>query len=893
MSFTGGAFLESGVPPQAAEVLAGRALPNLETLPFPDPDHFIAGGVSRAIKEWESFLDPVSQASSTVLGWLQQGVVVDDFLRPWEGEYQGRAHSGSKPPHTIFPNASICQKFQDVIEVSILEDLASGAITLLGKVGEVDPPHLVSPLTVEPTKPRVCLDLRFLNCWIKDSPFTLDTLKDIPRSLRPGAYMAKLDDKCGYKNMWVHPSSRSLFGFEWCGYYFWMNTLPFGWKSSAYVYHTTNCQIADFLRRHQVPVLTFIDDRWLSEIMSTDSPADGFTRAQIAIYAACQIVLRLGFFINLEKSVLVPQRVILFLGLHIHSIDRAFSVPSNKKKQFQELREYILGREKVRRHTLQRFAGKCISFLLAVPAAKLYTAEVNLAISRSFHTVGRVPVSPALRQEILYWRFLDHCRELFPWREETHVSVTLASDASGFKWGASIHTKGDTLNFGDYFTVEDCAHTILVKEALALENALRAISMHIRNKRVTVQVDNMALLGAWQRQGSRSTPLNNVLKDIFHLLVQCNVHLTLEYVSSQENPADAPSRLLTKADAKLTPTSWLYVNQAFGGADGHSLDLMALDSNSMTAADGTPLRHFTPWPSPGSAGVNMFSQRVSPVENCYVFPPISLIASVLAFVREQGLTCSVVVPFLQPLPPWFPMLQASAVSFLLLGEKGEKDVLLFPSRSGYRRDQKGLPWALLVARVVPRQSPGPYPDLDTPALVPPLLSSGRIWVLVLADSMLRFLKGAAFRLSEKCRVVSIGGCTLHRMRQVLPGEMLCYKPRCLLLHVGTNNVNRLDVSECFQLQSAFYELEKLCQLIKQLQSHCHFAVIISLATATQSDGVNARLRLLNNQWKVFCQNFGWAYTSHQGVSSPDLVDFVHLNGSGRFKVFHAIRQWFQ
>ena len=64
---------------------------------------------------------------------------------------------------------------------TLLDRLTSGAVSLKGKVGEVDPPHLVLPLTVEPTKPRLCHVARFLNLWMRDMPFKLDTLLDLPR----------------------------------------------------------------------------------------------------------------------------------------------------------------------------------------------------------------------------------------------------------------------------------------------------------------------------------------------------------------------------------------------------------------------------------------------------------------------------------------------------------------------------------------------------------------------------------------------------------------------------------------------------------------------------------------------------------------------------------------
>ena len=44
---------------------------------------------------------------------------------------------------------------------TLLGRLTSGAISLKGKVEEVDPPHPILPLSVEPTKPRLCHDACF------------------------------------------------------------------------------------------------------------------------------------------------------------------------------------------------------------------------------------------------------------------------------------------------------------------------------------------------------------------------------------------------------------------------------------------------------------------------------------------------------------------------------------------------------------------------------------------------------------------------------------------------------------------------------------------------------------------------------------------------------------
>ena len=94
-------------------------------------------------------------------------------------------------------------------------------------------------------------------------------------------------------------------------------------------------------------------------------------------------------------------------------------------------------------------------------------------------------------------------------------------------------------------------------------------------------------------------------------------------MESDENNANAPSRRLSCRDSKLSAEAFVAVDHAFGGFTGHSFDLMALDSNAVMGKDGKPLPHFTPRPSPCSAGVNPFCQdlsRITEMSYPYFFP---------------------------------------------------------------------------------------------------------------------------------------------------------------------------------------------------------------------------------------------------------------------------------
>lgn len=59
-------------------------------------------------------------------------------------------------------------------------------------------PRVIMLLLVEPTKPRLCHDERYLNLWMKDTPFKLDKLKDVHHMVDLSASMICCNEKSGY-----------------------------------------------------------------------------------------------------------------------------------------------------------------------------------------------------------------------------------------------------------------------------------------------------------------------------------------------------------------------------------------------------------------------------------------------------------------------------------------------------------------------------------------------------------------------------------------------------------------------------------------------------------------------------------------------------------------------
>ena len=602
-------------------VSSGSVYASPSMLRFRDPNKFSAGNLSNCLPCWELALQDYPKKSE-IYSFLSEGVNVKQFFVPFHGTFQGRHFCSSEPPSMAFPNSPSCERFKDCISRTILERVSNGSLLVWGEVGKVYPPHLVMPITVEPSKPRMCHDERFLNCWIKDCPFTLDYITDLPRYVLPGHFQTSFDDKSGYDHVLLHPSSSTFFGLQWKGWYFVFTTIPFGWKASAFVYHSIGMAATNYIRSIGVPCSQYIDDRHCGQLCLsfTQSSYSGFALAEMAAFIACTILISLGYFIGLKKCVLQPSTALRFLGYICDSLKQAFILPQDKRAKFASLRESILAHKRVSLKNLQTFAGKTTSFALVAPAAKLFYNEAYRAISRcSKASTSQFRITKDLRKELLHWRFLDSWEGFLPWRDERHFQLTLFSDASFSGWGACLKLLGEApVEARGYWDETSRGYHIAAKETRALFNAVQCLLAKSFNARVDVFVDNKVLLDSWEKQISKSPIISDTLKDLFLFTMAHNLSFSLHYVPSHLNPADQPSRVLSDLDCTLSQDMWKRIDTTFGP---HTIDLMALPSNVHHNRSGNPLPFFSPFPCPQSAGTNVFAQSIARQENAYVFPP--------------------------------------------------------------------------------------------------------------------------------------------------------------------------------------------------------------------------------------------------------------------------------
>ena len=624
----------------------------------------------------------------------------------------------------------------------------------------------------------------------------------------------------------------------------------------------------------------YIDDRLAEEVRDT-RVSQGYSSALLANYITCQILLRLGFCINLKKSVFIPTQTPTFLGFRVDSVNRCFRLTESKRSKFIELREFCLTRQSVSVSVLQKLAGRCISFMLAVPAAKLYTREINRGISMAIKSGGYIIMSGDLREEIAYWRFLDNWQGMLKWKDEKHLVVSMSSDSSLYKWGGRVHLpqEGD-VEVSDFWPDNMRHLPIMVLEAYALHNVLKAFSQHLRSTRVDAKIDNTSLIAAWNNEGSRSSELNGAIKDIFSLTLETDMVLNLIFVPSAENESDEASRTIRKSDAMLSETSWSQIQEYFGGQLGHTYDMMALDSNCMKDRLGKSLPHFTPYPTPHSAGVNVFSQNINASENYYVFPPFNLTLPILNFIISNHARCSVVIKCENVTPVWLPAIQEKISDAFLIGLKGQKDCLKFPSKHGFIRDQKGLTDNVWVIRLEPHVTTSSYGKLLF-CKQPTVGEYNKL--LCIGDSILREIGNEGPLYNPLVYISSLGGATVGNIEQVLMLSVDQCKPLVVLVHCGVNNLSKTHKyrDEFHQMSCTFYELGLLVNTLRMVQSMYRSRIILSQCLTTRNSDINARATLFNKELLDMCRRGGWYCVVHENICEMHLRDTVHLNEQGR------------
>ena len=279
---------------------------------FLDPAQFRPGSLSARVSAWREIVRGSPRAEE-VLRVVTHGASFGAYAQPFEGRYAGVQYSGDvRPPPRVFENHPVvaAPEFNGFVRTKVEELLANGGARRLGRVGDSPPPRVVLPLGVEPKKPRLICDARYVNQWQRPPKFRLDRLLDLVRAAKEagGDLLSVWDHKSGYFHVMLDTESQELFGFEFDGYWHVYTVLPFGWSVSPYVYQLLSSHISRYLRQLGVNDFCYLDDS------ATVSPA---LAAPHHSYIKGVVLTAAGYFVELDKSHILPALEQQWLGFQV------------------------------------------------------------------------------------------------------------------------------------------------------------------------------------------------------------------------------------------------------------------------------------------------------------------------------------------------------------------------------------------------------------------------------------------------------------------------------------------------------------------------------------------------------------------------------------------------
>ena len=649
---------------------------------------------------WEEEILKDHPQKQVLLKWLH-GVKIEDFLQSFtKGDFQGIPMNSYYPQAQEFQNY-VPPEFEDFMDSTVKEWVSLGMLLPWQDVRKpTDPfiPVVVSPLGVEPKKPRALWDGRYVNEFCRDIPFSMDNAARVAEVAWKDLYFFKIDHKNGYQHVPIHENSRKFFGVFWRGIYYVFAVLPFGWKSSPLVYHSLTEAVAMYCRSLGIPMLVWIDDmlgmtEQKYKLMSDDQQFLSAVRAMVVVSI---ILFRAGYFLGLKKCHLIPEKVMTYLGIECDSLRGRFTVPEERVMKYLPLLEGLKSKDVVSYSEMEQLVGKLVSLECAVPAGMWYVREQYSAMrnsgikpdSKKHAKNGTfIQINDLLKQEWDAWIVFLKQNSGAPWRTMMNIwlNADVSSDASGRTFAGVVKQQNvpDKIVVGE-FVGEMLSQDIQVKEGEALRQTLcmlvNEMPEQIKGKTILCKVDNQALKAIIEKKGStRMLPLNEIGKQIFWMQQAADFFLRLEYVRSELNVADTYTRQSPGLEASISQKAFQKIVNRMGP---FQWDLMASSANVNRGLDGKPLKFFSRYYDQLAEGVNVFSQNLSTFKGLFCFPPIPMVSMFLKFLQAQRLTCVVVVPYI--CASWCNLLHANKVSSFVVAEPYDNKTFSISSADGRR-----------------------------------------------------------------------------------------------------------------------------------------------------------------------------------------------------------------
>ena len=379
------------------------------------------------------------------------------------------------------------------------------------------------------------------------------------------AVMSKFDIQDAYKLIQNHPSQRRLFGFKWLGKFFLDSTLVFGSKAAPEKFDSLpetlvniTCQLTSFPKswvfRQLDDVPTVAPEGSSLAKKFADSYKSVCERCGVPLAEVCPskekafelstqgTVLGIRFdsehltwSISSEKQAVLLERIRVFCESKTTTLNEVQKL-HGKLSDFAQMMQFMLGFRFNLLALLKKFHGQDQVRKLIPDTVKLdlqIWAKCIQSVGTGF-PISEMRIGPPL--SCLFF-VSDAAGAAYQWEGEKKTNISLSGDrgvasvgfnSAGVDFVAILRWPDHLLFSAKDWRGTDFGHKSSTLEMLGLILPFLGCPNRIRHRHVVLQVDNLAVVKAWERRLCRNDPETSCLIRALHILegfLECVIHV--------------------------------------------------------------------------------------------------------------------------------------------------------------------------------------------------------------------------------------------------------------------------------------------------------------------------------------------------------------------------------
>jgi len=362
----------------------------------------------------------------------------------------------------------------------------------------------------------------------------------------PGTQAATFDVDAAFRNIPVRSPARNFLALAWDGLVHIDHCLNFGARPSPGIFGRVADALVIILLFKGIQALI----KWVDDFIFFCYPKRRLSNGDY-VYTYDESLIwdtaeELGWPWALDKFIPFAF-VFLYIGFLWDLENKLVSLPEKKKEKYRAKLALWAPEKKMSREDAESIIGTLNHVTLVVPEGRSHMTNLykfRASFKESDPTFVKHTLPPRLNDDIAWWSE-KLCQKFVGMkiiRPPPPIDIRLYVDAST-SWGIGL-TLGDrwlAWEFKEGWKSD--GREIGWAEMVAVDLVLRTLlSSRYSNCHIVIHSDNQGVVGALAAGASRGQQQNLILREIVRTMQNEGIWVTMKWVSTHDNPADAPSR---------------------------------------------------------------------------------------------------------------------------------------------------------------------------------------------------------------------------------------------------------------------------------------------------------------------------------------------------------------